>query len=354
MVVCSNLTYGGVVAVGDSNLLHLLLAYSASHRARLLNHREPTNRIARWVRDVFPSLRRALDDPTGQVSNTNLATAIMLASLQIISPNTFEVEVSWQNHLRTARSMLLARRGAGSVHRKDRVSYFLSRWFAYLDVLGSLSGGKNDQPVFIGDYWVDDDVDEGGYSFQIDCLLGFTSRCISILAQVAELARICDSERINAEGVILDNWRPPNARIAQAEQLKLDLQESRTRRYPGCCPHHHDGEEDEESWDSVEMEATNDAFHWAGLVHLNRRVLGKNSQDREVQTAVKEIVNALDRVRKGSTAEACLLFPMFTAGCDALEGDQRNNIMGRLKVVEGTGMTHVSFDSLYILPLNRN
>ena len=330
-----------VVAVRDSNLLHLLLAYSASHRARLLNHPEPTTRIAIWVRDVFPALRRALDDPTEQVSNTTLATAIMLASLQIISPSTFEV--SWQNHLRTARRMLIARSGAGPVHRKDRVSYFLSRWFAYLDVLGSLSGGKNDQPVFIGNYWVDDDADEGGYSFQIDCLLGFTSRCISILARVAELARICDSERITLEGIILDNWRPPDARIVEAEQLKLDLLESRTRRYPGCCPHHHDGEEDEESWDSVEMEATNDAFHWAGLVHLNRRVLGKKSTDPEVQMAVKEIVDALDRVRKGSTAEACLLFPMFTAGCDALQRDQRNKIMERLIVVEGTGMTHVGF-----------
>ena len=329
------------MAVGDGNLLHLLLAYSASHRARLLKHREPSNRIALWVRDVFPSLRRALNNPTGQVSNTNLATAIMLASLQIISPNTFEVEVTWQNHLRTARSMLLARGEAGSVDRKDRVSYFLSRWFAYLDVLGSLSGANNDQPVFIGDYWVDDDADEGGYSFQIDCLLGFTSRCISILAQVAELARICDGERINPDGVILDNWRPPDARRAEAERLKLDLQESRTRQYPGCCPHHHDGEEDEEGRDSVEMEATNAAFHWAGLVHLNRRVLGKKSTDPEVQMAVKEIVNALDRVRKGSTAEACLLFPMFTAGCDALQSDQRNNILGRLLVVEGTGMTHV-------------
>jgi hypothetical protein len=45
-----------IVAVENKNLLHLLLAYSASHRARLLCHPEPANRIALWVRDVFPSL----------------------------------------------------------------------------------------------------------------------------------------------------------------------------------------------------------------------------------------------------------------------------------------------------------
>lgn len=337
------------MAVRDNNLLHLLLAYSASHRARLLKHPEPSTRIALWVQDVFPSLRRALNDPNGQVSNANLATAIMLASLEIISPNTFEVHVSWQNHLSIARSMLLARGGGGSVHRKDRVSYFLSRWFAYLDVLGSLSGGKNDQPLFIGNYWVDDDAHDGEYSFQIDCLLGFTSRCINILAQVAELARICDSERIDSDGNIHDDWRPPDSRIVEAEKLKFDLEESRTHRYPGCCPHDHDGPEDEESWDSLEMEATNDAFHWAGLVHLNRRVLGKTSTDPEVQMAVSEIVDALHKVRKGSTAEACLLFPMFTAGCDALRMEQREEIMERLRVVEGTGMTHVGLGFMLCL-----
>ena len=77
-----------IVAVKDSNLLRLLLAYSASHRARLLQHREPANRIAHWVENVFPSLRRALE--TNQITNEGLATAIMLASLEIISPNTFE------------------------------------------------------------------------------------------------------------------------------------------------------------------------------------------------------------------------------------------------------------------------
>lgn len=328
------------MAVRDSNLLNLLLAYSASHRARLLKHPEPANRIALWVQDVFPNLRRALDDPSGQVSNANLATAIMLASLEIISPNTFEVPVTWQNHLNVARRMLLARGGAGSVHRKDTVSYFLSRWFAYLDVLGSLSGGKNDQPLFCGNYWATDDAEDEEHAFQIDCLLGFTSRCVSILAKIAALARLCDSERIDTSGNIREDWIPPDATIAAAEKLKADLQEARTHRYSGC-PHRHAANEIEDGWDSLEMIATNDAFHWAGQVHLNRRVLGKESSDPEVQMAVREIVGALYKVRKGGTAEACLLFPMFTAGCDAQEPGQRDKIMERLKVVEGTGMTHV-------------
>ncbi len=328
------------MAVCDSNLLHLLLAYSASHRARLLKHAEPANRIAHWVENVFPSLRRALND-TSQITNASLATAIMLASLEIISPNTFEVPVSWQNHLNVARRMILARGGAGSVHRQDRVSYFLSRWFAYLDVLGSLSGSKNDQPLFSGDYWASDDADSDEHAFQIDCLMGFTSRCVSILARVAELARLCDSERIDSSGNLRDDWYPSPPTIAAAEKLKHDLQDARTHRYSGC-PHR----QIDDGLDSNEMVATNDAFHWAGQIHLHRRVLGRESEHPEVQFAVREIVGALSKVRKGGTAEACLLFPMFTAGCDAQEPTQRKQIMERVRNVEGSGMTQVYIQSL--------
>jgi len=60
-----------------------------------------------------------------------------------------------------------------------------------------------------------------------------------------------------------------------------------------------------------------------------------------VRDAVREIVGALYKVRKGSTAEACLLFPMFTAGCDAQDEKQRVLIMDRLKGVEEFGMSQV-------------
>lgn len=327
------------MAVQDDNLLHLLLAYSASHRSRLLNHPEPVNRIALYVKDVFSSLGEALADPTRQISNSNLATAIMLASLEIVSPRTFEVDIPWQTHLNMARRIISARGGANSVARDDQVSYFLTRWFAYLDVLGSLCGGKNDQPLFHGNYWANSSIDDR-QEYQIDCLLGFTSHCVSILARIGELARSCDGQRINSAGNIIPGWRPPARTVQAAEELKTDLMKARMRRYQGC-PHRRPSTQVDVTSYAVELETTNDAFHWAGLIHLDRRVLGKPSSDFEVQFAVGEIVRALSRMRKGGTAEACLLFPMFTAGCDAVEPEQRNVIMERLKSVEGSGMTQV-------------
>jgi hypothetical protein len=334
------------MAVQDDNLLNLLLAYSACHRARLLRQPEPATRIALWVQDIFPNLRQALDYPSEIISNANLATAIMLASLEIISPKAFGVAVPWQNHLDTARQMIAARGGPQRMEtasRGDKASSFLWSWFAYLDVLGSLSGGKANSSFSA---WIsassssamDPEIDEEDY--RIDCIMGFTSRCVRILAKIAELSRICDSERLGPDHTVRSEWQPSEDTIAQAERLERELAASREHPAKPCTHMQSDGEAAFQ-WDSLEMDATNEAFHWAGLVHLHRRILGKQSTHPDVKNAVREIFGALCKVRRGSSAEACLLFPMFTAGCDAEGEKQRTDILGRIKDVERFGMTQV-------------
>ncbi|KAH6671053.1 fungal-specific transcription factor domain-containing protein [Halenospora varia] len=326
------------MAVQDDNLLNLLLAYSASHRARLLRQPEPATRIALWVQDIFPNLRKALDNPDEIISNANLATAIMLASLEIISPKAFGVAVPWQKHLDTARQIIAARGGPRGMHfasRRDKVASFLWSWFAYLDVLGSLSGPANASSAWILDYEI-----AGQDEYNIDCILGFTSKCVRILAKIAELARVCDGQRIRSDLTIDPDWKPSEDTMGRAEKLEADLSESRLHPSKPCT-HMQSSGEAAYQWDSIEMSATNEAFHWAGLVHLHRRILGKPSSHSDVQQAVREIHGALCKVRRGGSAEACLLFPMFTAGCDTEDMKQKMDILERLKGVERFGMTQV-------------
>ena len=328
------------VAIRDENLLHLLLAYAASHRARQLGHPQPSNRIAIWVRDVFPNLRHALEDPATQISAANVAAAIMLASLEIIAPGTFGVEIPWQDHLNMARSMITSRGGPRGIDgNRDKVSHFLIRWFAYLDVLGSFSsvGVGKSNVLFSGDLY-----DFGKENdFSIDCLLGFSGYLAGILAKIADLARKCDQERLTAKGEINSSWEPPIDVVETAEKIKDDLARARTHKYT-VCPHQQSRDEEAMTWESIEMAALNEAFHWAGMVHLHRRVLGLPQESEDVQGAVREIVGSIYNVRKGGSAEACLIFPLFTAGCESREESQREYIQGRIKTVEESGMTQVS------------
>ena len=330
------------MAVRDENIMNLLLAYSASHRARMLNQPEPSNRIAVWVQDVFPKLRRSLTENPNHVSNNTLAAVIMMASLEIIASNTFEVPISWQSHLQMARRMVIARGGPQGVDRQDRVAYFLSRWFAYLDVVGSLSGNKTDTPLD-SFYWSSENA-SADEEFEIDCLMGFTNRCVGSLAKISELAKLCEPLRIDQGGNIREDWQPSPEVYTKAMHIRHELEEGLSDRYihKGCNHRSDSTAETEGAWDATEIYATNEMFHWGGLVHLYRRVLGKPATDPEVQNAIREIVELLYKVRRSSSAEACLLFPMFVAGCDAQDQGQREKIMDRLRGVEGFGMTQVS------------
>jgi len=77
------------------------------------------------------------------------------------------------------------------------------------------------------------------------------------------------------------------------------------------------------------------------LAQLYRRVFGHDREDPAVKTAVKEIFACLECVRRGGTAEGCLLFPMFTAGCETTEAAARDLVLERMVSVEKRGMTQV-------------
>ncbi|SMQ52683.1 unnamed protein product [Zymoseptoria tritici ST99CH_1A5] len=349
------------MAMQNTTLLHLLLTLSASHRAKLLGHPEPSNRIAEWLADVLPALRRALDaptspavvDPTDPSSLAPLATAIALASLEILTPNTYSVRIPWQQHLQIARQIIVAKGGLHHLAHKadgarDKAIFFLSRWFAYLDVLGSLSNSK-EQPLsgaYLedgGGLWLVNRDNEEIY--QIDCFFGFSGRCIALLAQVAELAAECERQRIDAAtNQIRANWQPSAEVRQQAEELKLRLDASANTVFRSCM--HTDASSPEsfterDENDAEEIFATNEAYHWAGLIHLSRRVLALPSSHPDVQESVEKIIECLRKVRHGSTAESCLLFPMFSAGCEAQTEEKRAIFMERLRTVERWGMSHV-------------
>ena len=81
-----------------------------------------------------------------------------------------------------------------------RSAFFLSRWFAYMDVLGSMSN-RHEQPLFGayledgGGLWLVNRNDEEIY--QIDCFFGFSGRCLALLAQVAEPAAQASPARLD-------------------------------------------------------------------------------------------------------------------------------------------------------------
>jgi hypothetical protein len=329
------------MALKHDNLLSLLLAYSASHRARHLKYPEPTLRIADLVQGVISDLsalvQQAMHDPNTIISTADLATAIMLASLEIISPAAIGGCIPWHHHLNLARELVSRmpqglRRITPAVTQEDRVRAFLWSWFAYLDVLGSLSGGPS--TLLMPSCYTtttseaeDDDMD------RIDCILGFTPRCVLILARIASLARHVESTRSHQP-----NWTPDPATLTAATNLEHAALRSLSLPSRPCSHVDHSTSH----WNRTQMGAANRAFHHAALIHLHRRVLGKDRGHRHVRAAVLSVLECLEDVGRGSSAETCLLFPMFTAGCELVDERERGIVLGRIAGVERTGMMQVT------------
>ncbi|KAB5536372.1 fungal-specific transcription factor domain-containing protein [Coniochaeta sp. 2T2.1] len=347
-----------LLAVKHDNLLSLLLAYSASHRARHLKYPEPSLRIAHLVQGVIADLRslvqQSMTDPKTVMSTADLAAAIMLASLEIISPAAIGGSIPWHHHLNLARELVCRMpdglRRIQPINQEHCIRSLLWSWFAYLDVLGSLSGGpatlltpscfttggpptpailppsdpSDNQPV----YW-DEDME------RIDCILGFTPRCVFILARIAELARRCEEARLEDR----DGWAPGAATRAAAKELEIACLRSLSAPSRPCGHVH--AASPSRRWDRTQMSAANRAFHYAALIHLQRRVLGRQSAHPDVMGAALGVLECLEHIERGSSAEMCLIFPMFTAGCELVNPAERGVVLERLLTVERTGMVQV-------------
>jgi hypothetical protein len=316
------------MAIEDPNLLNLMLAYSASHRARFLRHAEPSNRIALWVHDVFPALLHALNDPQKHITDSHLATAIMLLSLEIVSPGAFGVEASWQTYLSLARDLFRARQDQCLIRPDDERARFLTRWLAYLDVFGSLSCRFTDPPLFEDPYWPPNEDDE----FRVDCFTGFTPRTGLYLARLSRLTNSCDNERFDKSGQFRRHWTPSPPIISEAHKLLEDMHRSQQRGHTRGT--HHTEQE------NLEMSATDRAFHWAAVLHAYRRVLCK-APDLDVANAVGQLIDALGEIPPGSSTEVSILFPLFTAGCEARNSCQRSVIVDRVKNFEAEGLRQI-------------
>lgn len=320
------------MAIGDPNLLNLLLAYSASHRARYLGHPEPANRIAHFVSDVFPTLRVALDSSHEEITDSHLATAVLLLSLKIVSPGTFEVPITWQSHLKLARDLFLAR-SERIAHPGNRIGAFLARWLGYIDTMGALSCRQAGPPLMLYHRVLAACCGADSHDdFGVDCFTGFTPRTGFFLIRLARLVQQCDNQRFDEMGHFRREWHPSADMVMEAQAVLGDIDD--LSEYAHANPGHHQSE-------CEDMMAIEEAFRCAGLLHLHRRVLGSSPESFPVKEALRKLIGALERMRLGASTEVCALFPLFTAGCESRDPTQRAKLLNRFFVLEKSGLKQV-------------
>lgn len=384
------------MAMNVPHLLSLIIAYGATHHARIINQPEPIGMITKLLDRTFDGLSQCLEDPVESKSNATLATAMMLCSYEIITATAND---RWKTHLQGAREIVVARGMASSlsggvitsealnVSNDNMLSidnsinkffgpqpirtfsenmlgndtlYFLIRLFAYLDIIGSLSS-----PTASSVLTTDESVSQlwslpNGIlgkkgmgrgmlnqletGTKIDLFLGLDLDILPVFAKASALCRkrlrLDDLENaarredieLEKHQLLSDALELSNILLTCCSSDELVKQEE-LKEFPNFS--------DEKSQYN-QLKTMNQCFGYAVLIHLYRRVLRFASDSPTVQEIVGIVTMLLDNtIPCGSSTEACMIFPIFTAAAEVHDPIVRNRYRQRLNGMKRFGAPHI-------------
>jgi len=325
-----------LVSISDHSLMNVLLAYSAFHRASILNHELPAKRIVSYFQSVPQDLRDGTCKPQREALPATLGVLLLLTSMSRSPSRLDALQIaSRQAHLKEAKHLIVL----NYVQLKDdnfEAFNFLIRWCLQLESMNGPNDTISDKPLLSD---LDDRLSclstdclgrNSSSETHIDCLWGMSFRCLSSMSQVSHLAgaiKLHPYQHIDSESKI---------RAIRMEafslELKLKYALEKNNFHAFRCDSVGDG------WARRETVAITKAYHWAAVIHLKRQVQRVPSSHPDVQGPVKKILELLECFK---TSKDMLLFPIVTAGVEAQSPEDRKLIIQQLKKLEVNGLPSV-------------
>ena len=187
------------VAISDDSLMNVFLAYSATHRAHILRHRSPSNRIESYLRSASYCINGSLNGPAWRTTSAKLGAHLLLVSMNLTCASPKESiliqQTPWHSHLRAARDLIDLRRDNPQDYDSTAFA-FLTRWFLGLESMKRSGGIGSKQPLIFKlqgqGAW--NSLPSTCYTVRssqddtcIDCLWGISRRCMIGVTKVAQL-----------------------------------------------------------------------------------------------------------------------------------------------------------------------
>lgn len=199
----------------------------------------------------------------------------------------------------------------------------LVKWFKTMDILAALSGVHGECIHNPGHGPLDGLSDHS--TWYVDEISGYSLELIPILAEVSELAR---QKRLHTAEKI---EKPSIETMVQADELETKLHglldrpiSNETLSRGGSF--------------ALELQSTHLAFVHSALLHLHRRVQLHPKGHVKVRTDVKNILDALSLIEPQSFINILTLWPIFSAGCETEDSEERDTILARMGNMQRLGM----------------
>ncbi|THY08751.1 hypothetical protein D6D01_09604 [Aureobasidium pullulans] len=195
---------------------------------------------------------------------------------------------------------------------------WLAKWFATLDVCASASGSY--RSVVTNDSYPLLETLPRPRLAQPDDLCGYSLELMPLISRIGQLAN--QDPSLWSSPVILD----------EISQLEIYIGLFYEPDKPGTLANTDPMEPEEK------MRNTNNAFASSALLHLYRRVYQFSKDHHMVRTAIQNILRAVENLTASSTTIVLSLWPIFSAGCETDDAEERHFINMRMQHMESLGL----------------
>lgn len=348
----------GQMALVCPSLLHLLLAFSSNHRTMIAAQKiqsEPPPLEEPWslgfsaesslvsfgdvgagniltnklLMKTFSKLLEDITDERRRKSDSTLATIMMLAAFDIFFSDKRR---KWRAHVNGAGNLIMERLYSSNCNMltlQDTIEqndlFFLTRWFSYVDIIGSLSSTSRVitteklQAIKYKSKFTDPSV---LYSRRISLSdlepgTGLEHTVLAYLADVSSLIK--DKEGKQDESGIESISQEMLSRVLELDyEITIYLENSELERNQIYKKYY-----SQKPWEEYKkyhiLRITNLIFGLTGSYQLKRRVLNLPLESKIVRDLLIRITELVDKyVPLAASSTSCLSFCLFSCGSDLL------------------------------------
>lgn len=309
------------MAFSTPHLMTSILTLAAVHRVSAgLNQSEV--QLARLQVMAIEQLRSRLSNLSGSPTEDIMATVLMLCYADIVGGG--DKLNAWRSHINGAACLFSRDISQWSIRSQNPTRVFISKCFISLVALANVSGYPPTDFVSTTMLQM-----ASGSNPYIDEFTAYSTDLINVLSDIGALLRMAEIRLENnriATGVhrrVLEKgsariiWQLQSMIKAQSNLSKLDTMRlsSRQREYLDI----------------------NEAYHHAALLQVYQRILGMPLSANRVQETVHRIISLISGVRlqQGPCPGIALLFPVFSAGCAAIEDTYREKVLALMREMAG-------------------
>ncbi|ODV71077.1 uncharacterized protein CYBJADRAFT_132334 [Cyberlindnera jadinii NRRL Y-1542] len=339
---------------GSDGLLAMLISFSLAQDATHKGDPYPMDTVGLLLNRALDDLYRRLTDPQEANSDYTLCLILVLSCFEIICDRNPH---GWRAHYYGARKIIfsrgLLRATTSMMSERKRVAYvkgseadlefFFQRWFAYLDVIGSLSSASSayssNRPTnIIWECPVPTREDREKLT-DIDPFTGFDMRLLEYFSYVVNLVHQREtSGTVDGETLPLDLIQKA---LEVKERLLNYLKETEADRDAIERTLQEDAYNvlNEQLEDYRLLRATNRVFALSCVLQIYRRVLLMPRDTTLVQNLVSEIIASIrNQIPQQQPAACCTFFSLFSSGCEALADEDRLFYLARIDALINVGI----------------